>query len=72
MHSQLAALWRFTKFFSLMNPFLAGLVFGFTLGVLVAAIISVILGVLAVLSLTMDASDLPRRTSKKRSLKNFG
>jgi hypothetical protein len=55
-----------------MNPFLAGLVFGFTLGVLVAAIISVILGVLAVLSLTMDASDLPRRTSKKRSLKNFG
>jgi hypothetical protein len=54
-----------------MNHFLAGFVSGFTIGFLVAAIIAVILVVLAVLSLTMDASDLPKRASKKVSLINY-
>lgn len=48
-----------------MNTFITGLIFGFTLGFLVSTVIAVILGGLAVLSLTMDASDLPRRKRKK-------
>jgi hypothetical protein len=51
-----------------MNSFITGLVFGFTLGFLATTIIAIILGGLAVLSLTMDASDLPRRGSKKLSV----
>jgi hypothetical protein len=51
-----------------MNPFISGFVFGFSLGLLLTAIIATILGILAVLSLTMDASDLPRRASKKLSM----
>jgi hypothetical protein len=45
-------------------------IIGFGCGFFLAAIIGVILGVLAVLSLTMDASDLSRRGSNKRSLLN--
>ncbi len=45
-------------------------IIGFGCGFFLAAIIAVILGVLAVLSLTMDASDLSRRGSNKRSLLN--
>jgi hypothetical protein len=51
-----------------MNLFFSGFFCGFTLGLLLSATIAVIIGVLAVLSLTMDASDLPRRTSKKQVL----
>jgi hypothetical protein len=45
-------------------------IIGFGCGFFLAAIIAVILGVLAVLSLTMDASDLSRRGSNKLSLLN--
>jgi hypothetical protein len=45
-------------------------IIGFGCGFFLAAIIGVILGVLAVLSLTMDASDLSRRGSNKLSLLN--
>lgn len=49
-----------------MNDFIAGLVCGFGIGFFLAAIIAVILGVLSVLSLTMDASDLPKRNSRRK------
>lgn len=45
-------------------------IIGFGCGFFLAAIIAVILGVLAVLSLTMDASDLSRGGSNKLSLLN--
>lgn len=48
-----------------MNNFISGFACGFGMGFFLAAIIAVILGVLSVLSLTMDASDLPRRNSQK-------
>lgn len=48
-----------------MNNFIPGFVCGFGMGFFLAAIIAVILGVLSVLSLTMDASDLPSRNSQK-------
>jgi hypothetical protein len=48
-----------------MNNFIPGFVCGFGMGFFLAAIIAVILGVLSVLSLTMDASDLPRRNSQR-------
>jgi len=51
-----------------MNLFFTGFFCGFTLGLVLTAIVSAILGLLAVLSLTMDASDLPRGASKKLSI----
>jgi hypothetical protein len=51
-----------------MNLFFTGFFCGFTLGLVLTAIVSAILGLLAVLSLTMDASDLPRSASKKLSI----
>lgn len=48
-----------------MNNFISGFVCGFGMGFFLAAIIAVTLGVLSVLSLTMDASDLPKRNSKR-------
>jgi len=56
-----------TKVAYAMNHFLPGFVCGFTLGFFMTAIISTLMGVLAVLSLTMDASDLPKCKSKKLS-----
>jgi hypothetical protein len=57
-----------TKVACAMHHFFSGFVCGFTLGFFMTAIICAFLGVLAVLSLTMDASDLPRCKSKKLSL----
>lgn len=48
-----------------MNNFIPGFVCGFGIGFFLAAIIAIILGVLSVLSLTMDASDLPKRNSPR-------
>ncbi len=48
-----------------MNNFIPGFVCGFGIGFFLAAIIALILGVLSVLSLTMNASDLPRRNAQR-------
>lgn len=48
-----------------MDNFISGFVCGFGMGFFLTVIIAVILGVLSVLSLTMDASDLPRRNSSR-------
>ncbi|MEO8892181.1 MAG: hypothetical protein ABI417_11715 [Coleofasciculaceae cyanobacterium] len=57
--------WILTKLSYVMDNFISGFVCGFGIGFFFAAIIAVILGVLSVLSLTMDASDLPRRNSPR-------
>lgn len=56
-----------TKVACAMSHFFSGFICGFTFGFFMTAMISALVGVLAVLSLTMDASDLPRRKSKKLS-----